>query len=668
MSSRRFGWTRTLGLPLLAVAALVAGPVARSAGSGPPVEPLSGAALQPAASISPNPATGPTTNVHLFGFNDYHGAVSKTSTGNADGVPAGGSAQFAKVLGDLRAANPNNVSAAAGDLVGATLLSSALFNDEPALDIYSAMGVDYSSVGNHEFDEGRAELLRKQNGGCTPNSDGQSCTFKDPADATPSPTTTYPGTTMRYLAANVVDTGTGQPVLPPTAIKEVGGVKIGFIGLVLRATPTIVTPSGVAGLTFLDEASTANSYVPSLRAAGAETIVVLVHQGGFQSGGGTNVNTCNNLGGDIVPLVKALDSHIPVVVSGHTHAAYNCSLPTPQGAKLVTSALANGRVISDIGMTLNSSDGTLVQATANNVIVNTAANTLAPGDPARTPMYNRVEALTAAANSQSAALAGQVIGTINADITRSSGANGESALGDVIADAQLRATDATRIPAASAVIAFMNPGGIRADLTRAGISDGEQVGEVTYREAFGVQPFGNSLVTKSLTGDQIRRLLNQQLAGCYGQLTQRTLQVSAGFTYTLDRTRPSLTPNCDSVDPASIRLNGTPLDPATSYRVTMNSFLASGGDGFAVFNEGTDVVGGPQDIDALGAYFGADPNGVDPGPRNRISFVPGPNPVSGPDPVIPEVPYAVILPLLAMLLIGGALVVGVHPRRRTAGF
>lgn len=646
---------RRLALPSLAAAAVVALPPQQLASTQAAPLALSDNAILKAATITPVPPSASTTSVHLFGFNDFHGYTDPGAAGTVfngtSSVPAGGAPQFARVLEVLRAANPNSATVAAGDLVGASPLASALFDDEPSLDIFTAMGVDNSSVGNHEFDKGVAELHRKQDGGCNP-ADPRACSFVDPGQSPPPPAgqgTPYPGTTMQYLAANVVDSTTNQPIFPPYAVRTIGGQKIGFIGTVLKNTPQIVTPSGVAGLTFLDEAQTANSYVPELLAQGVQTIVLMIHQGGFNGTGGT-FTTCSGLNGDIVPIAQALDSHIPIVVSGHTHAAYNCSIPTPQGDKLITSALSNGRVITDIGLAFNLG-GALSSATANNVIVDTAANTLAHNGPNGTtgdPLYDRVEAIQKAADAQAAPIAKQLIGSISADITRASTPAGEQAAGDLIADAQLAATQGT----AGAQIAFMNPGGVRNDFLKAQISGGEQAGQVTYGEAFSVQPFGNSLVTKTLTGTQIKQLLEQQFVGCFGQTTKRILLPSAGFTYTQDLNRPA----CNVVDPATIKLNGATIDPSGSYRVTMNSFLATGGDGFTTFNSGTNPIGGAQDIDALVSYFNSR-SPIAPLATDRIALV------SGPTPVVPEVPFAVLAPLATLALLGGGALVR---RRRPA--
>jgi 5'-nucleotidase len=484
----------------------------------------------------------------------------------------------------LRAANPNTVVVSAGDMIGASPLLSALFHDEPTIEAFNLIGLDYNAVGNHEFDEGWAELVRMQEGGCHPV-DG--CLDGDD----------FAGASFRYLAANVVRDDNGKTIFPAYKMRSFAGAKVAFIGMTLEGTPSIVTPSGVAGLSFKDEADTVNALVPELKEKGIETIVVLIHEGGAQTG---TYNGCVGISGAIVDIVNRFDPEVDVVISGHTHNAYNCTINN----MLVTSAASFGRLVTDVDLTINRETGEVVSMSANNVIV---TRTVAKD--------SLMTALIAKYNAIAAPLRNRIIGSITADILRAGNTAGESALGDVIADAQL---DATNDPGfGDAVVAFMNPGGIRTDLVYAQISGGELPGQVTYGESFNVQPFGNSLVTMTLTGAQIDTLLEQQFNGCGVQNANRILQVSNGFTYSWSASAPA----CSKVDPASIKLNGVMIDPTASYRVTVNSFLADGGDNFAVLKLGTDRLGGAVDTDALEAYFQAF-SPVAPGPQNRISVVP----------------------------------------------
>ena len=523
-------------------------------------------------------------SLQILAINDFHGNIDTLSTVN--GVPAGGAEYLATNFRTLEAQNPNTVIVSAGDLIGASPLISALFHDEPTIEAAGLFGLDINAVGNHEFDDGAAELLRMQYGGCHPV-DG--CQDGDP----------FGGAQFQFLAANVLDNASGATLFPAFKVMEFQGVRVAFIGLTLEGTPTIVTPTGVAGLTFRDEADTINALVAELRRANIESIVVLIHEGGVQVGSGIGPNTCVGISGPIVDIVNRTDPAVDLFITGHTHQNYNCRI----GGRPVTSTNAFGRFFTKIDIELNRVTKDMTVLAVDNRLNDRAVGAA----PDLTTLVTKYRTLVAP-------LANRVIGSITADILRAANAAGESALGDVIADSQLAAT----APAAlgGAVIAFMNPGGIRADLTFAQVSGGEAPGKVTYGEAFTVQPFGNSLVTLDLTGAQIDTLLEQQFNNpSPGQ--NRILQVSNGFSYAWSASAPA----GSRVDPASIMLNGVPLNPAAVYRVTVNSFLADGGDNFTVLIQGTNRVGGAQDLDALSAYFAANVP-VAPGPMNRITRLP----------------------------------------------
>ena len=554
-----------------------------------------------------------TVDIQLLGFNDYHGNLEPPagSSGRIGSTDAGGVEYFHTHLQQLKATNPNTAVVGAGDMIGASPLLSGLFHDEPSIESLNLAGLQITSVGNHEFDEGTAELLRMQNGGCHPKDGCQ--------DQTP-----FGGAKFEFLSANVFldhkhdakltatsnKTKTEQPgkpdanpkaksspLLPAYTIKTIGGVKVGFIGMTLEGTPSIVTPTAVAGVKFYPEAYMANYWAQNLRKQGVRTIVVLLHEGGFQTVG-SDINGCAGMSGPIVGITSQMSNDIDVVVSGHTHSAYICNL----GTKLVTSAASFGRLITDIDLTVDTATGDVVSKRARNVIVTRTV-----------PKAQQQTDLIAHYQRFAAPIANRVIGRITADITRTANRAGESALGDVIADAQLEATKPAN--KGGAVVAFMNPGGIRADFTFNQQSGGEQPGQVTFGEAFTVQPFGNTLVVKTMTGAQIKTLLEQQFDNpSTGQ--DRILQVSAGFTYTYDRSLP----RGSRVDASSIKINGTTVNPTQQYRVTMNSFLADGGDNFAAFREGTNTLGGEVDTDAIVAYFAAR-SPVAPGPQNRINRV-----------------------------------------------
>ena len=531
-------------------------------------------------------AQAATTPVKVIAFNDFHGNLQ--SPGVFSGVPAGGIDALAAHVAALKAQNPNNVVVSAGDLIGASPLISALFHDEGTIETMNRLGLEFNAVGNHEFDEGRTELLRMQKGGCHPT-DASSC--QGATVGTPVP---FEGAKFKFLSANVVDTASGKTLFPAYGIKIVGGVRIGFIGLTLKDTPTIVTPSGVAGLSFLEEAATVNSLVPALRARGVETIVVLIHQGGFQGSAPNFINDCsaalqNDVTSPIRAIVRNLDDAVDLVVSGHTHTGYNCRLPNKTGRTIpVTQASSFGRVLTDINLTVDTVTGDVTAATVNNII--TDRNAVAP-DAAIAAIVNGYNGLVSP-------LANAVIGTITGPATNIGNAAGEMGAGKLIADSQLAATQAPQF--GGAVLALMNAGGVR----NPGFTATTYPHDITYGEAFTVQPFGNSLVTITLTGQQIRDTLEEQFVGCLGQTVQRVLQVSSNLVYSY---QPA---NACGARIVNATLNGVPfvsnglvLDPTATYRVTVNNFLSTGGDGFAVLAGGTNLLGGAQDIDALIAYL-----------------------------------------------------------------
>jgi 5'-nucleotidase len=563
-----------------------------------------------------------TTTIKIVAFNDFHGQLESPGslrnlpTDASATIPVGGIDWMAGYIDDLKSQNPSTVVVSAGDIIGATPLVSALFHDEPTIETMNRLGLDFNAVGNHEFDEGKNELKRMQNGGCHPT-DPNSC--QGALVGTPVP---FEGADFKFLAANVVETATGKTLFPQYAIKVISGVRVGFIGMTLKETPTIVTPSGVAGLEFKDEAATVNALIPKLKARGVEAVVVMIHQGGTipVTQAAATINNCDGglSGSPIKAIVNQLDDEVDLVISGHTHQAYNCQIANKAGRPVsVTSANSQGRVLTDIDVAINTANGEVNSVSAQNIVVDRRDVSITPDATIKTIVNNYKAIATPVAN--------RVIGSISSAITRTASAAGESALGDVIADAQLQAT--SNVGFGEAVVSFMNPGGIRADLTYPSSTANEGDGKVTYAEAFTVQPFGNTLVTLTLTGAQIHTLLEQQFTGCTlgypvgapvnGQSANRIMQVSQGFSYTWQEKG---TP-CDNVDPDSITINGVVVDPAASYRITVNNFMADGGDQYYVLTQGTNRLGGALDLDALESYFLA--NGVvNPGPQNRIVKLP----------------------------------------------
>jgi 5'-nucleotidase len=540
-----------------------------------------------------------TVDVQILAFNDFHGNLEPPSgsSGRIGTVDAGGVEYFATHLKAMKATNRNTAIVSAGDLIGASPLLSGLFHDEPTIEAANLFDLDLNAVGNHEFDEGVTELLRMQWGGCHPVDGCQ--------DGTP-----FRGADFRFLAANVRykkmesshhhhhgwkhHSKDGRTIFPPYKIKEFDGVKVAFIGMTLEGTPEIVSPSGISNVDFLDEADTVNKLVPKLRRKGAETIVVLIHEGGFPTGG---FNECPGISGPIVDIVNRTSDEVDLFISGHTHQAYNCVID----GRPVSSAASFSRIITDIDMTLDKRSGEPTSIHVNNTIVTRDV----AKDPKQTSLIEHYKVVAAP-------IANRVVGSITADITRATTAAGESSLGDHIADAQHEAT--TPADRGAAVAALMNPGGIRTDLVFDQISGGELPGQVTYGEIFAVQPFANSLVTMTLTGDQIERVLEQQW-GAGGR--QVILQVSNSLRYSWSASAPI----GDRIATSSITIGGTPISPVASYRVTVNSFLADGGDGFSVLREGTNRLGGDVDTDAFSAYMTAH-SPLSPTPRDRITQLP----------------------------------------------
>ena len=535
-------------------------------------------------------AAAAAVDVQLLGINDFHGHVESTTPGelsptgrDADAVPAGGAEYLATHVRRLERDNPNTLVVSSGDLIGASPLVSALFHDEPAVEAMNAIGLDLGAIGNHELDEGVGELRRIQRGGRHPDGPGRGGGFG--------------GADFPFLAANAVDPG-GRPILPPYAIRRFGDVKVGFIGMTLEGTPEIVAADGIRGLRFLDEARTANRYARALRRQGVRAIVVLLHEGGAQTGR-VAVDGCNDLEGPIVPIVRRTSQEVDLFLTGHTHEAYDCVVD----GRPVTSASSFGRLLTDVDLRLDARTGEVERITTDNVVVDHRVRRAS----ALTRLVRRYRRLAEP-------LADRVIGRIAADVTRRPDDSGESAAGNLIADAQLAAA-----AGGGAVAAFMNPGGVRADF---GFG---RDGAVTYGEAFTVQPFGNTLVTLSLTGAEIGELLTQQWCG---QEEPRVLAPSRTVAYRYDASAAAaLTgkPCAGAASPVSgLTIGGAPVDPAATYRVTVNSFLAGGGDGFTVLESGRAARGGGVDADALEAYLAPSLMGapVAPPARDRIAVVP----------------------------------------------
>ena len=555
-------------------------------------------AAPPSGRGNPDPK-GQLIDLQILGINDYHGHLEANTPGNIDGEPAGGSEFLSAKLNELRQGQKFSLTVAAGDLIGGSPAFSGLFHDEPSVESLNAMQLDISSVGNHEFDEGVTELLRMQYGGCHPV-DG--CYFPDQP---------YDGANFQWLAANVVSDA-GYTPLPPYWIERFNNVKVGFIGMTLEATDTLVAAAGIQGWNFLDEAETANALVPILQAQGVEAIIVLLHEGGSQTPPPGDVDACVGISGPIVAINDALDPAIDVMITGHTHLPYNCKLDDAAGnPRIVTSAYSFGRVVSELNLVLDKRTHD-VRRDLSTAVNHTVIQAGLTPDPVLTAIIDKWQPLVDAAGSTP-------IGTITADIVRGGTPPGsdrgvESAAGNLVADAQLWATSFN-----GAQIAFMNPGGVRSDLTYLQ-SGSEGDGVVTFGEAFTFQPFGNTLKTFQMTGAQIVSVLEEQCQPLGSSRPILHLGVSEGFTY--DFANTVVAGDCTSVTVSNVMLNGTALNPGGTYIVTVNSFLSDGGDNFGTFDTVTSAkIDGGNDLQALVNYLGTF-GPVAPPSTDRVNEVP----------------------------------------------
>jgi 5'-nucleotidase len=526
----------------------------------------------------PAPVAQAPIEVQILAINDFHGNIETPPEAVAITQPdgtilkarVGGAAQLASALERARQGHPNSITVAAGDLIGASPLASAYFLDEPTIDSMNLLGLSVASVGNHEFDKGSAELLRMQNGGCEKHTSRVPCRLEP-----------FAGARFQYLSA-IVLRADGSSLFPATAIRQVGPIRIGFIGETLKDTGTLVSPAGVAGLHFTDEAATANALVPKLKAAGADAIVLLIHQGGrvpdsFEEQG------CNGLTGDILPILDKLDPAITTVISGHTHQAYACTVQRGGASRLLTSAGKYGFLYTDVRLRFEPATHRLIGEQAINVPVTGTAGS----DPAVAALVDHYAAAARPA-------ADRVVGHLSA-LARKASENGESEIADLIADAQFAATRPADHGAAD--LSFINTGGARTDLVP------QSDGSITYGDIFAIEPFGNTLVVRTYSGAQLKSLLEQQFEDRSGKgaLRPSTLVPSANFHFAYDLSRP------EGSHIVAMNLDGKPIDPAARYRVSINNFLASGGDGYTVLTEGTDTYDAGLDLDALEAWLATNP-------------------------------------------------------------
>jgi len=557
-------------------------------------------------------ASSEKINISILAFNDLHGhleppglSVRERIDGNSTEVPAGGAAYLAAAIQHYKKLNPLHAVVSAGDMIGATPLISALFLDEPTIEAVNAMGIDFNAVGNHEFDKGTPELMRMRRGGC------EKLTRIEPCQVNPQ----FPGANFEFLAANVMKLD-NQSLFPAYGIKafKQGNqvVKVGFVGMTLKGTPNMVTPEGIQGLRFEDEAATANALVPFFKAQGISVLVLVIHEGGVTQGD-PNDASCPGLSGDIVPILNKLDTSFDVVVSGHTHRAYACDYKriNPSKPFLLTSAGQYGTFLTHIQLSIDPVSKKVHHKTAHNVVVQSETFVNASGiqvqPSASLPFFGKqmdVEKIVNEYRMASQVQVMKVVSHLSTSITRKSSPSGESALGNLIADAQWTSTASA--DRGRSDFALMNPGGVRADIL---IQPGG--GTVNFGQLFKVQPFGNTMVVKRMTGQQVKDLLEHQFANLD---RPKVLFPSESLQYEVDLRQSK------GQRVVNIQIAQKPLELTHAYHVTMNSFLASGGDGFSQFKQAPTVSGGELDVDALSAYLRQHP-GIKPPVTDRIRML-----------------------------------------------
>ncbi len=532
------------------------------------------------ASCSTPSKQSATSEITIFSINDFHGNLQADKpvpymapiTPMADAndhdhdhagapmlTPSGGYAYLAAMLKQRRAAVKDSILVGAGDLIGASPIGSAILRDEPVIEGMNQLGLSVTSVGNHEFDNGGAALKSKLKGECPE----QGCSFPG-----------FHGATYDYLAANVSTKSDGKPWMKPYVIRQIGDVKVAFIGAVTVDTPNLVAGDGVKQLRFEDEASAINRSVPEIKQQGVSAIVLLIHEGAYFAGAANDPSyQCAGLKGPIIDIVKKLDKAISLVVSGHTHQGYTCMID----GRMVVQARSYGAYLTETTLTIDRGLNRVIHVEARNHLIEQAKLT---ADPAAQRLVDQVTTMTGVVRNRE-------VGSIGGQLTRASDKNGwDSSLGNVIADAQLNFAKRS----GTAELALINGGSIRSDLP--GGNQAEST-PITFGDLYAAQPFGNSLVSMSLSGAQIMELLQQQ----WHEADQpKKLFVSHGFSYRWDAALPL------SHRVQDVRLNSQPLQPERQYKVIVNSFLAGGGDGFTILKQGTQrqIIG--QDIEALEAY------------------------------------------------------------------
>lgn len=541
--------------------------------------------VSPAQTAAPAPlAHG--TELRIFSINDFHGHIQDRAptpamprlpdakTGEVKPQNAGGVAYLASVLEGLRRNGSPSLFVAAGDLMGASPQISSLLKDEPTLTALSELGLAATALGNHDLDAGLTELLRKTRGECPT----QGCAWPE-----------FAGARFPYLAANMVWAESGQRVLPSHTIVPVGALKVAVVGAVTRDTPRVIAPRAIAGLRFEDEADSLNALVPTLREQGAQVLVAVMHEGAMHDGAANDASyACPGLKGRVLDLAKRLDPAYAILISGHTHQAYTCKID----GRLLVQAGSFGAWLTESRLTLDAQGQVLEAKAVNHPVLQGA---YAP-NPAFAALVQRAAALTEAARNRP--IAQLSMGAVR----RAEPPFGDSALGNLVADAQLAYAQKRGV----ADVALTNSGGIRADL----VVDGSRW--ITFSELFAIQPFGNDLLALTLSGAQLQELLRRQLPKRPGAAS---IQVSHNLRYTWNQ------PEGQSAQLLAVTVNGAPLEAHKDYRVIVNNFMADGGGDTGVLRQGRDrqVVG--PDIDALVEWLAENPQAlaqIAPGRIQRV--------------------------------------------------
>ena len=563
---------------------------------------------------TPGPASAPVT-LRVIAFNDLHGNLESANLtlphpdpaqpGQALRVAVGGAAHKAGLIRALRAGAQHSVVVSSGDAIGATPLVSALFWHESTIDVMNLMGVDIATLGNHEFDAGVAELQRMVSGGCRapkPGDPAVSCALGE-----------YAGAKFPHISANVVQDN-GRPLVAPSVVREVGGIRVGFIGAVTTGMPSLVVPSGIAGLRFPDEAQAINAEAVRLQAAGVQALVAVIHEGGNTGEPGSTMEWndagCANRRGAIFEIEKQLSPAVDVVLSGHSHQGYRCVI----NGRPVMQATAQGRGLSVLDLVLDPKTGDVdrtrslhrnlpvfnekTSAAHRALIISQEPAPYAFALSAAQPDA-AVAARVAAYAERARPLAERKVGRIGGNFATAAN-NGDMAAGRLVADAQWHSTRSAE--RGGSQFALMNSGGVRAAL----VCRGTPPCDVSFGDVFTMQPFGNTLVVMSLSGAEIKTLLE-------GQSRAGALLPSASIRWTWRASAPQGQRVHD------LRSGGEPVNPAKDYRLTVNSFMAEGGDGLSLLRQGRNRVGGDVDVDALMAFLQAHPAGVAPDPDLRYT-------------------------------------------------